>query len=112
MFVPGLYAGPFHSVPPRTPGHARVAVVITGVSAFSRVVTAVSYTTPCVSRSSARSIPSFPVVTTRRRVAPLTTVLNIGVACVRSQSCESFGTSCRYHRSRPVRASSTTIELV
>jgi hypothetical protein len=37
--VPGLYAGPFHWTPPSTPGQARVGVVVTGTSAFSRVVT-------------------------------------------------------------------------
>src|SRR3954464_3362059 len=94
MFVRGLYAGPFHWLPPSTPGEACVGVVVTGVSGFLRVVTAVSYTTRCVSRSSARRTPSLPVVTTRRRAAPFTVVSNIGVAWVTSQSCESFGTSC------------------
>ena len=36
----GLYEGPFHSTPPSMPGHARVGVVVIGMSAFSRVVTA------------------------------------------------------------------------
>jgi hypothetical protein len=42
--VPGLYEGPFHSLPPKMPGQARSGENDTGISAFSRVVTGVSYT--------------------------------------------------------------------
>ena len=73
------------------------------------VVTAVVYMIACVSRSSTRSIPSLPTVVTSRLGLPLIVALNSGMACVRSQSCESFGTMDLYQRSLPVRISSTTL---
>src|SRR5229473_1718810 len=112
VLVPALYAGPFHSRPPTTPGQTWIGVVVTGFSAFSRVVTGTSYTRACVSRSSTRSMPSLPDVATKRRIVPLMLAVKSGVTWVRSQSCESFGTSWRCQRSFPVRTSSTTIEFV
>src|SRR3954449_948684 len=55
MFVRGLYAGPFHWLPPSTPGQACVGGVITGGSAVLRLFTPGSYKQPCDSSSGAPS---------------------------------------------------------
>src|SRR5688572_18351206 len=69
-------AGPFHSTPPRTPGHARIPAGVGSLSAFRIVVIGVLNAGLCVLRSTPAIIPSLPAMPTRR--APLLVVKSTG----------------------------------